>query len=250
MALLHPVAVDHRLPVRAGPRRAAGARRQQAAAPHGPPDRVLHPRRRARPGPLRRGGRHAPGGRHLPPPAARHRLRTGGRAGRPSTRRSCAPRWPSGTAWGRSSRTSATPIRAARAPSTRRAAGCWWGTPWPCFARRRRRVDRLRRHRSAVQPAAAHDDGRRPPRRRPREPAHRLRDGQRRPGRPGQQPRLSRPTWTAWAAIFAEIRRVLRPGRYAAVIVRDAYQDGRYRFTGVGSRGAGGGASAWCPRAT
>jgi len=32
-------------------------------------------------------------------------------------------------------------------------------------------------------------------------------------------------------AIFAEIRRVLRPGRYAAVIVRDAYQDGRYRFT-------------------
>jgi len=32
-------------------------------------------------------------------------------------------------------------------------------------------------------------------------------------------------------AILAEIRRVLRPGRYAAVIVRDAYQEGRYRFT-------------------
>jgi DNA modification methylase len=32
---------------------------------------------------------------------------------------------------------------------------------------------------------------------------------------------------------FGEIRRVLRPGRYAAVIVRDAYQDGIYRFTGA-----------------
>jgi DNA modification methylase len=31
--------------------------------------------------------------------------------------------------------------------------------------------------------------------------------------------------------VFVELRRVLRPGRYAAVIVRDAYQDGRYRFT-------------------
>jgi len=30
---------------------------------------------------------------------------------------------------------------------------------------------------------------------------------------------------------FAEIARVLRPGRYAVVIVRDAYQDGRYLFT-------------------
>ena len=32
--------------------------------------------------------------------------------------------------------------------------------------------------------------------------------------------------------VFVELRRVLRPGRYATVIVRDAYQDGRYRFTG------------------
>jgi DNA modification methylase len=32
--------------------------------------------------------------------------------------------------------------------------------------------------------------------------------------------------------IFAELRRVLRPERYAAVIVRDAYQEGRYVFTG------------------
>jgi len=33
-------------------------------------------------------------------------------------------------------------------------------------------------------------------------------------------------------AVFAEMQRVLRKGRYATVIVRDAYQDGRYRFTG------------------
>ena len=32
--------------------------------------------------------------------------------------------------------------------------------------------------------------------------------------------------------VFAGLRRVLKDGRYAAVIVRDAYQDGRYRFTG------------------
>ena len=32
---------------------------------------------------------------------------------------------------------------------------------------------------------------------------------------------------------FGEVARVLRPGRYAAVIVRDAYLDGRYRFTGA-----------------
>lgn len=32
--------------------------------------------------------------------------------------------------------------------------------------------------------------------------------------------------------VFEELRRVLRDGRYAVVIVRDAYQDGRYVFTG------------------
>ena len=32
-------------------------------------------------------------------------------------------------------------------------------------------------------------------------------------------------------AVMAELYRVLRPGRYATVIVRDAYQDGRYLFT-------------------
>jgi DNA modification methylase len=33
-------------------------------------------------------------------------------------------------------------------------------------------------------------------------------------------------------AVFAELVRVLRPGRYAVVIVRDAYQAGRYQFVG------------------
>ena len=33
--------------------------------------------------------------------------------------------------------------------------------------------------------------------------------------------------------VLGGVRRVLRPGRYATVIVRDAYQDGRYRFTGA-----------------
>lgn len=31
--------------------------------------------------------------------------------------------------------------------------------------------------------------------------------------------------------VFGELARVLRQGRYATIIVRDAYQDGRYRFT-------------------
>ena len=32
-------------------------------------------------------------------------------------------------------------------------------------------------------------------------------------------------------AVFSQLHRLLRPGRYATFIVRDAYQDGRYRFT-------------------
>jgi DNA modification methylase len=35
----------------------------------------------------------------------------------------------------------------------------------------------------------------------------------------------------AMEGILAEVHRVLRPGRYAALIVRDAYQEGRYLFT-------------------
>jgi DNA modification methylase len=33
--------------------------------------------------------------------------------------------------------------------------------------------------------------------------------------------------------VLAEIQRILRPGRYAVLIVRDAYQGGRYVFTGA-----------------
>ena len=33
--------------------------------------------------------------------------------------------------------------------------------------------------------------------------------------------------------VLVELRRVLRDKRYATIIVRDAYQDGRYRFTGA-----------------
>jgi DNA modification methylase len=33
--------------------------------------------------------------------------------------------------------------------------------------------------------------------------------------------------------VLREVHRVLRPGRYAVLIVRDAYQDGRYLFTGA-----------------
>ncbi len=33
-------------------------------------------------------------------------------------------------------------------------------------------------------------------------------------------------------AVIGQLRRVLRDGRYATIIVRDAYQEGRYRFTG------------------
>jgi hypothetical protein len=35
----------------------------------------------------------------------------------------------------------------------------------------------------------------------------------------------------AMSEVLGEVHRVLRPGRYAVLIVRDAYQDGRYVFT-------------------
>jgi len=37
----------------------------------------------------------------------------------------------------------------------------------------------------------------------------------------------------AMTEVLAELRRILVPGRYATLIVRDAYQDGRYLFTGA-----------------
>ena len=38
---------------------------------------------------------------------------------------------------------------------------------------------------------------------------------------------------TSMSRVLAELHRVLRRGRYAALIVRDAYQNGRYIFTGA-----------------
>ena len=37
----------------------------------------------------------------------------------------------------------------------------------------------------------------------------------------------------AMGEVLTEVHRVLRPGRYAVLIVRDAYQNGRYLFTGA-----------------
>ena len=99
MAVLHQVAHDHGLPIRAGPRRPEGAWREQAAAADGPPDRVLQPDRRARARSVRRGRGHAPrGGRRArPAPGARDRARAAlgdrVRVGRPR------PRAPNGTGW-------------------------------------------------------------------------------------------------------------------------------------------------------
>ena len=107
VAVLHQVGVDDRVPVRARPCPAAGARRQQAAAADGPPDRVLHPDRRARPRSVRGRRRDPARRRDRPRPAARRRDRArpavgNGLRARRSTR--CAP---SMTAPGRGSRTSA-----------------------------------------------------------------------------------------------------------------------------------------------
>ena len=46
----------------------------------------------------------------------------------------------------------------------------------------------------------------------------------------------------AMGRAFAEISRVLKPGRYALVIVRDAYQAGRYQFVGADLAGRADGA--------
>lgn len=45
----------------------------------------------------------------------------------------------------------------------------------------------------------------------------------------------------AMTDVLAEVRRVLLPSRYAVLIVRDAYQDGRYLFTGADLAGRGAG---------
>ena len=113
VAVLHQVGVDDRLPVGARPRPAARARREQAAAADGPPDRVLHPDRRARPRPVRGRRRDAARRRDRARPAARHRASSSTHAGRPSSPRRSTRCAPSTTAPGRGSRTSARTTRAA-----------------------------------------------------------------------------------------------------------------------------------------
>ena len=97
---------------------------------------------------------------------------------------------PSGTASGPASRTSARPTPGGPRRSTRRGSSCVWAMPLVVLPDARGRIGRLRRDRSAVQPATADDDGRRRLGRDARQPPHRLRDGHRLTGRPGQRRRL------------------------------------------------------------
>jgi DNA modification methylase len=59
------------------------------------------------------------------------------------------------------------------------------------------------------------------------------------------------PTYEAYLArmerVFRELARILRPAGYAVVIVRDAYQDGRYMFTGA-DLAARAGAAGFLPK--
>ena len=80
--------------------------------------------------------------------------------------------------------------------------------------------------------AAAADDGRRRAGRDARQPADRLRDGHRLTRRTSRTPPTTRPSSTGWATSSARSRASCGRARYAVVIVRDAYQDGRYLFTG------------------
>ena len=131
VALLHEVGAHDGLSVRARARRPQGARRQQAAAADGAPDRVLHPDRRARPRPVRRRRRDAARGGHRPRSASGHSASSWSRAGSPSTSGSCSTSPPSATARGRVSPTSARRTRAGRAASIRPASSCASATRWP-----------------------------------------------------------------------------------------------------------------------
>ena len=87
---------------------AQGPRRQQAAAAHGPPHRVLQPDRRARPRPVRRRRRDAARRGHRARPAARPRHRARSALGRGLRAGRGGARSPSATARGRCSPTSGT----------------------------------------------------------------------------------------------------------------------------------------------
>ena len=156
--------------------------------------------------------RHAARGGHRARPAARHRHRArpalgrGLRDGRPR------PRGRARRRRARPSPTSAPPTRAARAASTRPAWSCALGDALAVLPTIAGRLDRLRRDRPAVQHPAAADDGRRRARRDPRQPADRLRDGQRR-RRPTSPTPPDYPTFLdRMGAVFVELARVLRAG--------------------------------------
>ena len=155
VALLHEVGVDHGLPLGAGAPAAQGPRRQQAAAAHGPAHRVLHEERRARARPLRGRRRDAPGRGHRPGSAAGDRLRARPALGRRSTARPSRRCSPSATAPGRCWRTWDRRTRAASAASTRPGWSMRLGDARTLLPAMRVGVDRLRRHRPAVQRPAA-----------------------------------------------------------------------------------------------
>ena len=144
---------------------------------------------------------------------------------------SCATCRPSGTAPGRCWPISVPPIRAARGRSTRPASRLRVGERGRGPADHRDGIGRLRRDGPAVQPPTADDDGRRRAR---RDPRNRRTDYAMVTESPDDLANAA--DYPAFlermGVIFGELRRVLREGRYAVVIVRDAYQDGRYVFTG------------------
>ena len=248
VALLHEVAADDGLPVRARSSGAARPRREQAAAPDGPPDRVLQPDRRPRPRPVRGRRRDAARGGHRARPAAgdRHRARSalGGR----SSARSCATCRPSATASG---------------PELADLGTADPGGPRPFdpSGLELRVGDAL-----AVLPTLDADSidfvATDPP--------YNLQLPMTMAGGALAETHANRRTDYAMVTdspddlanaadypafldrmevVFGELLRVLRDGRYAVVIVRDAYQDGRYVFTGS-DLAAGRRRPGSCPRAT
>ncbi len=91
----------------------------------------------------------------------------------------------------------------------------WSATRWQLLAGLERGVSRLRGDRSAVQPAAQADDGRRRLAEAVRQPTHRLRDGHVRSGRPREQRHIRGVPRPDGRACSAGLRRVLREERYA-----------------------------------
>jgi hypothetical protein len=169
--------------------RPQAARRQQAAAAHGPPHRVLHDDRaswcsiRSPASAARCSARPSPAARGAPRAGDRAPLGRGLRIARPdlaAERDGLGPIWP----------TSARPIRAASAASTRPAWRCASATRWLLLPQIESGQRRLRRHGSAVQHPAADHHVRREAGRGARQPPHGLRHGHRARRRSGQQRRL------------------------------------------------------------